>query len=232
MVLTALSCLTHSLSDIQGAADGTTCRLGTNYSVGWERVEELVRESEDLSGQRHDNLYTVVFLSDGRPGDLNGKPPALHTGGGEVIRSCLSYRSHGVKYTSACAILTGVAKMLQQRLTVHTVGIGAEGMEWLQFLAKAATALGSSGVFSAPQHIAASISAHSRAAAPALAPHPVAPGIRLQSLAQPPATSTLGETFTSILSQHTLSSRAAASAPQRKVIISRFLNPLTPNPNP
>ena len=165
-------------------------------------------------------MYTVVFLSDGRPGDLHGTPPELHTGG-EVIRlhRHLSYRFHGVKYPSACAVLTGVAKMLQQRLTVHTIGIGAESMEWLQFLAKAATALGSSGVFSAPQHIAAGISAPSRVAAPALAPLPVAPGIRLQSLAQPPVTSTLGDTFTSILSQHTLSSRAAAGAPQRKVII-------------
>jgi len=193
--------------------------LGTNFSKGWERVQELVRESEDLSGQRQENIYTVVFLSDGRPGDLSGTPPALYTGGGEVIRSGLSYRFHGARYPSACAVLTDVAKMLQQRLTVHTIGIGEEGMNWLQFLAEAATALGSSGVFSAPQHIAASISARSRAAAPALAPHPVAPGMRPQSLAQPPVIATLGDTFTSILSQHTLSSRAAASAPQRKVIM-------------
>ena len=195
-------------------------------------------------------MYTVVFLSDGRPGDLHGTPPELHTGG-EVIRlhRHLSYRFHGVKYPSACAVLTGVAKMLQQRLTVHTIGIGGESMEWLQFLAKAATALGSSGVFSAPQHIAASISARSRAAAPAPAPHPAPPaphpaaaGIHLQSLVKPPATSTLGDTFTSILSQHTLSSRAAAGAPQRKVInslrtsIAQFVNPdplpLSRRPNP
>lgn len=178
-----------------------------------------MQESEDLSGERQENLYTVVFLSDGRPGDLSGKPPEVHRGGGEVIRLRLSYRFHGVTYPSACAVLTGVAKRLQQRLTVHTIGIGKESMEWLQFLAKAATALGSSGVFSAPQHIAAGISARVRAAAPALGPHPGAlAGRRLQPLVQAPVTSTLGDTFTSILSRHTLSSRAAASAPQRKVM--------------
>ena len=45
-----------------------------------------VMKREGLRG----NLYSVVFLSDGRPGEVQGIP-ILHTQG-DVIQSCLTYR--------------------------------------------------------------------------------------------------------------------------------------------
>jgi hypothetical protein len=69
-------------------------------------VLELVKEREVVKSEAVQNIYSVIFLSDGKPGELpsGGTVPKLHVNcGGDIIRDCLSYRSHHQTYTSACA---------------------------------------------------------------------------------------------------------------------------------
>ena len=155
----------------------------------------------------------MVFLSDGKSCELNKLPKLWDSG--NVIRDNLDYRYHGKSFISLWQIVTNVAIVLQHRLTVHSIGIGGEKMETLAFLAKAVNALGSRGLFSSPQNIAA-------APAAPLAAAPVLVGGRSGGVAVAAGRvgggglgggagggvmmSTLGDTFTSILQQHTVSS--------------------------
>ena len=58
--------------------------------------------------------YVVVFLSDGRPGDMPPTLPAL-------LQESTSYKSHGVIYPSMTAHLRELSELLGSRLQLYTV---------------------------------------------------------------------------------------------------------------
>lgn len=90
---------------------------GTGFAAGFCAVREVAVAS---SGP-----VQVIFLSDGRPGDLDASPTP------ELQRS---FRSHGQQFPSAAVYLEKLQKDHGPRLSLHVIGIHQSGFPWLQAL--------------------------------------------------------------------------------------------------
>lgn len=100
---------------------------GTCFAAGLQAVRGLA------SADTGDVL--VIFLSDGRPGDL---PTRLHGPLAKDNHATMptQYRSHGETHASAAMHLHGLRNDHEGSLSLHFVGIHAEGFAWLQTLAQ------------------------------------------------------------------------------------------------
>ena len=180
---------------------GPKPRLGTCYSAAWLAVEKLVDSTED-SVPVH-----VVFLSDGRPGELSVQLPQP---GSEKATA----RVQKQEMASAPATVRQIAEKRGQLLTVHAVAIGNEDPAWLKRLVSIAEAAGAQGSFMNPQTMNLQLTEP--------APEPAGPSGAPPSFAMPapppsrvpPArsTSTLGDAFSQISSA--LTSSIAAARPR------------------
>ena len=95
-------------------------RYGTNFSRAFKKVEEVVTGSQKVM---------IVFLSDGRPGDLRANPPRP----GEPLQS--HYRDHHEEHESLLGPLTRMQRTGFQELNLQFVGIHVDGFAWLEYLA-------------------------------------------------------------------------------------------------
>ena len=197
--------------------------LGTNFSAAWLAVEELVAQTA------RGVAVHVVFLSDGRPGELDHRLPPL----GQEKETARCDRK---EMDSAPAVVRRLATTRSAKLTVYAVAIGEEEPDWLQRLVHIAEAGGATASFMSPETMnlqqskpsreaVASAPAPAPGSAPAPAPDPVmAPppsGPPASSsmmppppMRPPPATSSLADAFSHISSSLT-SSMAVAGAKQR-----------------
>ena len=76
----------------------------------------------------------LLFLSDGKPGDLQGAPPSGDHISADALP--LSYRAFGQTHASAAVHLQGLRSAKTRGLSLHFVGIHAEGFPWLRALAR------------------------------------------------------------------------------------------------
>ena len=190
--------------------------LGTNFSAAWLAVEKLVALTAPGVA------IHVVFLSDGRPGELEQRLPML--GQEKKLVRC-----HKQEMDSAPAVVRRLAATRGAQLTVYAVAIGEEEPDWLQRLVRIAEAGGAMASFMSPETMNLKQSgpggtgaASSAAWAPLPAPGPAAsPSTMPPSSMMPPppmrpaaATSSLADAFSHISSSLT-SSMVVAGAKQR-----------------
>eukprot|EP00929_Paragymnodinium_shiwhaense_P113423 TRINITY_DN81718_c0_g1_i1.p1 TRINITY_DN81718_c0_g1~~TRINITY_DN81718_c0_g1_i1.p1 ORF type:complete len:627 (+),score=89.74 TRINITY_DN81718_c0_g1_i1:53-1933(+) len=98
---------------------------GTTFAAAFRTVNELVRQDERLGDK-----VLVMFLSDGKPGDLRSRPPERC----EKIQR--TYRVHGMTLQSAACELENLrGRFSPNNLDLRFVGIHAEGFRWLRCLA-------------------------------------------------------------------------------------------------
>ena len=190
--------------------------LGTNFSAAWLTVEELVAQTAQGVAVH------VVFLSDGRPGELDHRLPPLGQEKGTV-------RCRKQEMDSAPAVMRRLASTRGKLLTVYAVAIGDEESDWLQRLVRIAEGAGAMASFMSPETMnlkQSESSGRAMTSAPLPGPHPpamAAPPSRplaVSSMLPPPpmrsapTTSSLADAFSQISSSLT-SSMAMAGAKQR-----------------
>ena len=114
----------ESLTLLAEAKTSNPPRLGTNFSNCFKLLRECIVGSNNSS---HSSV--VIFLSDGRPGDLRCHPPNQ----GEQIQP--TYRRNKQTYDSVGGHLGALEPYLPPG-TLHFVGIHESGYPWLQCLAE------------------------------------------------------------------------------------------------
>ena len=95
---------------------------GTSFAAAFENARKV--------GLPSSGGTLCLFLSDGRPGDLNFPPPP----DGTPIQT--TFKRSGKKYDSAARHLQGFCSDHHGRLTLHYVAIHADGHAWLRKLAR------------------------------------------------------------------------------------------------
>ena len=100
---------------------------GTNFSNAFRLLREGI-EYERRSSGGSSSSSVVIFLSDGRPGDLCAQPPT----GNKNMQS--TYKSHRKKYDSAAVHLSALTRFIPNG-GLHFVGIHPSGYPWLRWLA-------------------------------------------------------------------------------------------------
>ena len=133
-------------------------RNGTNYSVAWEAVETCIADAQRVAAGEP-FAHKVIFLSDGRPGELNVKTPAFCS---EPQTS--KYRKQ--VRPSAPAIVRRLCRAHSGKFSLFAIGVGNEEMDWLQRLTKIATAEGAEGQFDMVGAAGTALSAIAPAPAP------------------------------------------------------------------
>ena len=126
-------------------------RDGTNFASAWGLVLQIVEATAP------DLLVHVVFLSDGRPGELPKNPPALGT---EKPTS----RSHGAEMASAPAVVRQLARR-GSKLIVHALAIGQESPVWLERLVAIANEGGATATFLKPAEMRLELTEHTASVA-------------------------------------------------------------------
>jgi len=96
-------------------------RGGTGFSAAFEGVKRVASGS---SGN-----VMVVFVSDGRPGDLMANP-----GNGDNIQS--SFRSHGMTYPSVAVHVKEMIMQHGERLSLQFLCLFKDGEKWCRKLAR------------------------------------------------------------------------------------------------
>ena len=114
----------ESLTLLAEAKTSNPPRLGTNFSNCFKLLRECIVGSNNSA---HSSV--VIFLSDGRPGDLRCHPPNQ----GEQIQP--TYRRNKQTYDSVGGHLGALEPYLPPG-TLHFVGIHESGYPWLQCLAE------------------------------------------------------------------------------------------------
>ena len=114
----------ESLALLAEAKTSNPPRLGTNFSNCFKLLRECIVGSNNSS-----QSSVVIFLSDGRPGDLRCHPPNQ----GEQIQP--TYRRNKQTYDSVGGHLGALEPYLPPG-TLHFVGIHESGYPWLQCLAE------------------------------------------------------------------------------------------------
>lgn len=89
---------------------------GTGFSAGFKRAKEIATVS-----RKNENIV-LVFLSDGRPGDLRSNPPKNP---GEPMQD--TFRYHGVTYPSAGQYIEEMKQLHGNRFSFHLICIYKEG---------------------------------------------------------------------------------------------------------
>ena len=181
---------------------------GTNFSAAWLAVEKLV-EATDAGVAVH-----VVFLSDGRPGELEQKLPAI---GDERDTA----RCNKLTMPSAPAVVRRMAEKTGTRLTIYAVAIGDEESDWLERIVKIAKVSGANASFTSVGDMNL---ARSQAASSAQQVEPLLGGAARatpssSSLMMPPPmprprTTSLADTFGQIASSLTSSMTAQGAKPR------------------
>ena len=106
------------------------CIVGTDDGVtGKVKTPEMTKAGVGGSSNNSSHSSVVIFLSDGRPGDLRCHPPNQ----GEQIQP--TYRRNKQTYDSVGGHLGALAPYLAPG-TLHFVGIHESGYPWLQCLAE------------------------------------------------------------------------------------------------
>jgi len=122
----------ESLSLLAEAKSSSPPRLGTNFSNCFRLLRECIvgEVKDEINRPGSDSASSlVIFLSDGRPGDLRKIPPNL----GEQIQP--TYRRHKQTYESVGGHLCALEPHLSPG-ALHFVGIHESGYAWLQCLAE------------------------------------------------------------------------------------------------
>lgn len=117
---TAQKCLKRL---VKAKASNKPCG-GTNFSNPFRLLRQSIVASAEFV-----STSVVIFLSDGRPGDLRSIPPL----GGKMVQ--LSYKSHGQTYDSVAVHLEALQQYIQPNGALHFVGIHKSGYPWLRHLA-------------------------------------------------------------------------------------------------
>lgn len=119
---------------------------GTTYACAFQKSKEIINGLEAHSSS-DEALYHLVFLSDGRPGDLAQQLPVM---GNEQT----TFKSHHRKYESAPKILKDLVKRYKDRITFFPIAIGALAeAKWLERLNDLARHYGGLGQFIFSQNI-------------------------------------------------------------------------------
>lgn len=186
-------------------------KRGTQFSIAWRAVERLVDASE------RDVPVHVVFLSDGRPGDL---PVHLPSPGTEKT----TVRVRKQEIPSAPAIVRKLAETRLELLTIHAVAIGDEDSAWLKRLISIAEGAGANASFMNPKEMNLRLSENSAAgtgqqsepSAPAqqLMPPPPVASLGARPMLPPPAPRTMADAFSQIASSLTSSIATGGAKPR------------------
>ena len=88
-----------------------TPRGGTGFSAGFERARKLAKKN----AKNKDDKVVVVFLSDGRPGDLNPKPPKAK----EAMQT--HFRRKGKTFPAAGFHIEQMQKEHADNLSLHFI---------------------------------------------------------------------------------------------------------------
>jgi hypothetical protein len=115
---------------------------GTNFSAAWREVETVVDSlcGGEQGGSADVHSVHVVFLSDGRPGELHKCPPVV---GSEPW----TVRVNREECPSAPAIVGRLAARLGAKLHLRAVSIGHETSTWPERLVQIALAGGAEATF-------------------------------------------------------------------------------------
>ena len=111
---------------------------GTNYSEGLARVESAISQADATTILVHE----VIFLTDGRPGELGGNKPLPALG-----HEKQTARYHLADHPSAAAIVRRLAHAHGSRFSLHTMGVGEDDFRWPKRLVEIAVACGAKGEF-------------------------------------------------------------------------------------
>lgn len=123
------------IGEITDIRDNVRPSHGTNFSTAFQLISDLI--AVDL---KENITYFIVFLSDGRPGDLGECPPV-----GREKDVCTVNK---VQRASPSAHIRRLSALLGPRLTFFAVGIGPPGSgEWLARLVQCAQSNGANGSF-------------------------------------------------------------------------------------
>ena len=140
------------VANATGLLNEPSPKHGTNYSRACKAVEDLTTSTEACNpGQAQ---FHVVFLSDGRPGEMPGGPEAFD--GRETVRC------DKCEIPAAPAIIGRLAGRLRARLTFHAIAIGKEDPCWLRHLVSIARTAGASATFMQPEQLDMRLSVVSR----------------------------------------------------------------------
>lgn len=94
---------------------------GTGFAAGLERAKQLAQGSK--------GNVMVVFLSDGRPGDLNPRPPSDSS-----IPMQSTFRRCKQTYTAAGVHIEEMKANFQDRFNLQLICLFSEGKPWLEYL--------------------------------------------------------------------------------------------------
>ncbi|CAB9527897.1 Myosin heavy chain kinase [Seminavis robusta] len=99
---------------------------GTGFAAGFGRAKEIA-----FAGASQDKNQNVmlVFLSDGRPGDMNSDPPKSDQPMPTTIRR------NKIKYPSAGAHIEEMQQKYCSQFSLHLICLFKEGKKWLKYLA-------------------------------------------------------------------------------------------------
>ncbi|CAD7928540.1 unnamed protein product [Amoebophrya sp. A120] len=116
---------------LRNAASANQPRGGTTFAAGIRKAREVL--SGGTKPQHFNEKVLLLFLSDGRPGDLQVTPPAMHA---SAPKMQTHHRSHGKEYPSVGTELADLQNYVgEDKLQLHFVGIYPEGFPWLRYLA-------------------------------------------------------------------------------------------------
>jgi hypothetical protein len=105
---------------------------GTNYSEGWQAIERAIAQADATTHQ-------VVFLTDGRPGELRHLPIL----GDEPEMS----RYNKAEHPSAPAIVRRLARKHRSSFELHAMGVGNDEFRWPIRLVEIASCEGAKAEF-------------------------------------------------------------------------------------
>ena len=115
------------LRALEAARKMHTPKGGTGFAAGFGRAKEIA-STEDESGKRLKNTearnIVLVFLSDGRPGDLATEPPKKVT---DPMQT--TFRFHNRTFPSARMQIEDMRRLHGDRFSLHLICIYSEGRQ-------------------------------------------------------------------------------------------------------
>lgn len=97
---------------------------GTGFSAAFERAKLISSKSQSQQIMTNKQNVVLVFLSDGRPGDLNPRPPKSPN-----LPMQDTFRRNGKQYHSAGKYIEEMKEMHGDNLSMHFICIYSEGKE-------------------------------------------------------------------------------------------------------
>jgi hypothetical protein len=112
-------------------------RDGTNFSAAWAAIEKTISTTAAA-------VHKVIFLSDGRPGELSANK-TMPSMGAEPS----TVRAHQREFASAPSIVGRLSETHGKAFALYAVAIGQDDSRWLSRLAQIAASKGATGEFDA-----------------------------------------------------------------------------------